>query len=151
MQKQKKLLNMHKKSWKKKWKYVKQGKVKIEKKKCEHKKNLKNENYFVFNGMFNFLRGKPEITHAFSHSYLPFPYFFGHVMHFCKYPWATLIDTYHKFLQTFSSVVAYWQAFENAWPKQMPWKFSSKLNISKLTIDFRVVVIMFKLDPASLT
>jgi hypothetical protein len=35
-------------------------------------------------------------------------------MHFYKSPWATLIDTYHKFLQMFSFVVAYWQAFKNA-------------------------------------
>ncbi len=91
----------------KKRKNVKQSKVRIEKEMCTQK-SLENENYFAFNGMFNFLKGRlKKITHAFSHSYLPFPDFFGHIMHFCKFPWATLVDTYHKFLQTFSFVVAY--------------------------------------------
>jgi hypothetical protein len=51
--------------------------------------------------------------------------------------------THHKSLQKNSSIVEYWQALKNAWPKQMLWKLSSKPNISQLIIDFTVVVIMF--------
>jgi len=97
------------------------------KKKCEQKKN-----YLVFIGVFNFLGGTFEITHAFSNSCLPFLDFFGHIIHFCKSPCAILIGTYCNFSQTFSSIIVYWQALENAWPKQMPWKLSSKTTYHKL-------------------
>jgi hypothetical protein len=45
----------------------------------------------------------------------------------------------------------YWQALENAWPKQLPWKLFVKHKTSQFTIDFKVVIIVFKLDPSSLT
>jgi len=35
-------------------------------------------------------------------------------MHLCKSPCATLIGTYHKSLQTFSFILSYWEALENA-------------------------------------
>jgi hypothetical protein len=38
-------------------------------------------------------------------------------MHFYKFIWIDLIDTYRKSLQTFSFIVTYWQALENACPK----------------------------------
>jgi hypothetical protein len=70
--------------------------------------------YLVFIGVFNFLWGILELTHAFSHYSLPFLDFFGQVMHFYKSLWAILIDTYCKSLQMFSFVVVYWQALKNA-------------------------------------
>jgi hypothetical protein len=42
----------------------------------------------------------------------PLPNFFGQVMFFCKYVWVDSINTYFKFLQTLSLVVAYWHTLE---------------------------------------
>jgi hypothetical protein len=81
----------------------------------------------------------------------PFLDFFGQVMHFCKSASTNLIDTYRKSLQTFSFIVAYQQPLENACPTQVPWKLSSKPNISHLTIDFRAVITMIKFNPSSST
>ncbi len=52
-------------------------------------------------------------------SHMPFPIF---VYPFQKNlsSYANLINTYHKSLQFFSCVVAYWQTLENVCPKQMP-------------------------------
>jgi hypothetical protein len=86
-----------------------------------HIKKFKNlKIYLVFIRIFNFQMGSIEFTHAFSHSCLPFPKKFGQVMNFYKSLYANLIDTYCKFLQTFSSIVTYWQTLENACLKQMP-------------------------------
>jgi len=76
-------------------------------------KNMNTKkNCLVFIGVFNFLLGGHESTHAFSHSCLPLPNFFGQVMHFCKSPWLVLIETYCKYLQTFPSIVTYWHALK---------------------------------------
>jgi hypothetical protein len=62
--------------------------------------------------MFSFLGFKPTSMQALFHFLQPLPNFFGQVMHFYKFAWVDLIDTYFKFLQTLSSVVAYWHALE---------------------------------------
>jgi hypothetical protein len=59
--------------------------------KLKKKSKQKND---IFTRVFNFLGGRPKLGHAFSHSCLPFPNFFGQVMHFCKSPSIVLIDTY---------------------------------------------------------
>ncbi len=87
------------------------------------KKSKKLKICLIFIKVFNFWGGKPKFTHVFSHFCLPFPYFFGQVMHFCKFRWIDLIHTYHKSLPKNSSIVAYWQALENDYPKQVPWNF----------------------------
>jgi hypothetical protein len=71
---------------------VKLCKVKIEKN-VNTKKSRKMKFYNVFTRVFNFLKGRPEFTHVFSHSCLPFIDFFGQLMHFWKSLWAVLIDT----------------------------------------------------------
>lgn len=40
-------------------------------------------------------------------------------------------------------MVAYWQALENVWPKQVPWKLSSTPKTSQSTINFSVAIIAF--------
>jgi hypothetical protein len=91
---------MHNKNFKKNDKHVILCKVRIEKK-CEHKKSRKIK-IALFSLECSIFWGKLEFTHAFSHSSQPFPKKFSQVMHFCKSPWATLIDdTYYKSLQTF--------------------------------------------------
>jgi len=99
---------MHSKNLNKSKKNVRLCKVRIEKN-CEKKK--KN---FVFIGLVNFLGGTFEVTHAFSHSCLPFLNVFDHIMHFCESSCATLIGTYRNSLQIFFSIITYWQALENA-------------------------------------
>ncbi len=122
---------MHNKCLNKSEKNVRLCKVRIEKKMWT-KKNSKKKKLPCVHWSVQFPWGTFEITHAFSNSCLPFLDFFGHMMHFCKSPCATLIGTYCNFLQTFFSIILYWQALENAWPKQMPWKLSSKTTYHKL-------------------
>jgi hypothetical protein len=53
----------------------------------EFLKNIVKINRYIFLiRVFNFLKGRLELTHAFSHSYLSFLDFFDQVMHFCKSP-----------------------------------------------------------------
>jgi hypothetical protein len=70
------------------------------------------------------------------HSCLPFPNFFSQVMHFNKLDYVVLTNTYFKPLQTFSLAEAYYQAVENAWPKQLSQKLSTELEISQLITYF---------------
>ncbi len=63
--------------------------------------------YLVFIVIFNFLGAKPNSTHALFHYCQPLPDLLGHVIHFCKYPCAILIQTYVKSLQKNSSIIAY--------------------------------------------
>ncbi len=44
-------------------------------------------------------------------------------------------------------MVAYWQALENAWPKQVPWKLSSTPKTSQFTTNFCVAIIAFNYTP----
>jgi hypothetical protein len=46
----------------------------------------KKKGYLVFTKIFNFLGGRSELTHAFFHSFPPFPDFLGQAMHFYKSP-----------------------------------------------------------------
>ncbi len=85
------------------------------------------------------------------HSYQPLSNFFGEVMYFCKYTWVNLMEIYLRSLQTFSSLVAYWQVLEKTYPKHIPWKLSSKLKASHLTTNLKTLVIVFKLEPSYLT
>ncbi len=101
--------------------------------------------------MFSFLGLKLASMQALFHSWWLFLNFFGQVIHFCKFARVDLINTYFKFLQTLSSVVAYWHTLEKTWPKQVPWKLSSKPKVSHLTTDFKVVVNVFKFEPSSFT
>ncbi len=78
------------------------------------KQSAKIKVYLVFIGIFNFLGGKLKLTHALFHSCLPFLDFLGQIVHLYKYLWLTLVYTYFKPLQTFSFVVTYWHALENA-------------------------------------
>ncbi len=58
------------------------------------KKNKGMENCYVphFMKVFN-LRGlKLESTHTFSHACFPLSDFFKHVIHFCTFAWAVLIE-----------------------------------------------------------
>jgi hypothetical protein len=55
---------------------------------------------------------KPTSMQVLFHFLQLLPNFFGQVMHFYKSTWSNIIDTYFKFLQTFSSIVAYWHALE---------------------------------------
>ncbi len=75
----------------------------------------------------------------------------GWVIHFCKHVWVALINTYFRFLHTFSLIVAYWQALEKSCPKHVPLKLFYKPNVSQLTTKFKVEVITFKLEPSSFT
>jgi len=70
---------------------------------------FENQINLVFIGVFTFLDVKPTSMQILFHSWQLLPNFFGQVMHFCKSIWANLIDTYFKFLQTLSLVVAYWK------------------------------------------
>jgi len=75
------------------------------KKKCEHKKIYKVK-IALFSLECSISFGEDLKSHMpFPIFVYPFPDFFNHVILFCKFPWATLIDTYHKSLQTFSSIV----------------------------------------------
>jgi hypothetical protein len=62
-----------------------------------------------------------------------------------------LMETYLRPLQTFSSLVAYWQALEKTCPNHIPWKLSSKLKASHWTTNLKTLVIVFKLEPSYLT
>jgi hypothetical protein len=106
--------------------------------KCAHKKVLKTKNLPCLHWNIQFSTGKPKFTHAFSHYCLPFLDVFGQIMHSYKSFWVNLINTYGKFLQKFSFVVACRQALENACPKQVHWKLSSKSKISQFIIDLKL-------------
>jgi hypothetical protein len=67
--------------------------------------NLKN--YLVLIGVFIFL-GRILVSKQVNfHSYLSFPNFLGQVMHFYKFIWANLIETYFKLVQIVSSALPY--------------------------------------------
>ncbi len=61
------------------------------------------------------------------------------------------IDTYLRPLQTFSLLVAYWQALEKTCSKHVPWKFPSKPKTSHLTTTLKTLTIVFKFEPSFLT
>ncbi len=86
----------------------------------ELKQYSKLKAYLVFTRMFNVFGQIIVSTQALFHSCLPFLDFLGEIMHFCKYAWIDLMDIYFKFLQFFSSIVPYWDAFEKTWLKQVP-------------------------------
>ncbi len=58
--------------------------------------------YRVLIGVFNFLGFTSTLMQAFIHSHLPFLIFFGHVIHFYKFVWVDLMETYLGLLQTLS-------------------------------------------------
>jgi hypothetical protein len=62
-----------------------------------------------------------------------------------------LMETYLKPLQTFWSLVAYWQALEKTCPNNFTWNLSSKLKASHLTTILKTLVIVFKLERSYLT
>ncbi len=68
---------------------------------------FENKTNLSFIGIFNFLGLKSTSMQSLFHSYQPSSNFFGQVMHFCKYIWVNLMETYLKPLQTFSSLKAY--------------------------------------------
>lgn len=96
------------------------------------KKKLKIIIYFVLIKTFNFLGQIVESIQVLFHSYLHFLDYFCHVLHYCRFNWTTLMDTYLRFLQKNSFVVPYWHVLENAWLGHVPWKLSSKPKISQL-------------------
>ncbi len=51
-----------------------------------------------------------------------------------------LIKIYLRFLHIFSFVVVYWHALEKTWPKQLPYKLSSKPKDSQLITNFNALV-----------
>jgi len=108
---------------------------------------FENKTNLVFIGIFNFLGLKSTSMQSLFHSYQPLSNFFGQVMHFCKYTWVNLMETYLKPLQTFSSLVVYWQALEKTCPNHISWKLSSKLKVSHLRTNLKTLVIVFKLEP----
>jgi hypothetical protein len=61
----------------------------------------------VLMGVFNFQGHNPLSMHALSHSHLPFPDFFVHVMVFCNPTWASFTLTKVSPIETLSSLVAY--------------------------------------------
>lgn len=56
-------------------------------------KSTSFETNLVFIRVFNFLRSKLAFQQATSHSCLPLPNFFVHVMVFCKVDWASFKET----------------------------------------------------------
>ncbi len=72
---------------------------------------LKIKAYLVFPIIFLVLSQITVSTQVLFHSCLPFLDFLGEVMHFCKYAWIDLMDTYFIFFAIFSSIVPYWHAF----------------------------------------
>ncbi len=66
----------------------------------------------VFIRVFGFVGLKLASMQALFHFLQPLSNFFNKVMHFYKSAWVDLIDTYLKFLQTLSSIVAYWHTLE---------------------------------------
>jgi len=61
----------------------------------------------IFIGIFNFLWGRLELTHALFNSCVPFLEFFDQTMNFYKSLWATLVDIYFKPLQKNSYAIIY--------------------------------------------
>ncbi len=88
-----------------------------------HKQNLninyfsKNKNITLSSLEYSISLGEDPNWHMpCFHYYLPF-IDFSNVMHFYKSPWAILIDTYLKPLQTLSSIVASLYVFEKCMTK----------------------------------
>ncbi len=77
-------------------------------------------NKFSFHRNFCFQCHNPLSTHAFSHSNLPFPNFFVHVIIFYKLNWNFFSLTCFKPTTTLSPFVPYWHALDMTWPKQEP-------------------------------
>jgi hypothetical protein len=62
------------------------------------KKNVVKKMITLFSLEYSISLGEDLLAHAFSHSFLPISHFFGQIMHFCKSPWAALIDKFLKLL-----------------------------------------------------
>ncbi len=66
----------------------------------------------IFIKVFSFVGFKLASIQSLFHFLQPLLDFFNQVMHFYKSTLVDLIDTYLKFLQTLSLVVAYWHTLE---------------------------------------
>jgi hypothetical protein len=62
--------------------------------------------YLVLPGVFNFWGSRLAIMQAFIHSCILFLDFLGHVIHFCKFAWVDLMETYFKLLEIIYSTDA---------------------------------------------
>ncbi len=74
----------------------------------------------VLIGIFNFQGCNPLSMHAFSHSNLPSPNFFVHVMVFYNPTWASFTFIKISPIETLSSSIVYWWALDMTCPKQVP-------------------------------
>jgi len=102
---------------------------------CKTKKQF----CFVLTKVFSFLSLIFASTQALIYYCVSFLDFLANVIHFCKYIFTDLMETYFTFLHTFSFVMPYWHALEKTWPKQVPWKLSYELKISQLTTNFNAL------------
>ncbi len=105
----------------------------------------------ILTRVFNFWSHIPLSMHALSHSNLPFPNFFGHVMVFCNLAWASF--TFIKVTPTkiLSSSIAYWQTLNMTCPKQVPLYTHNIFKGSISIIDYNAITINPKLLPSSFT
>lgn len=69
--------------------------------------------HLTSNRIFNFWRQMFKYKHALFHSCFPYLDFLIQMIHLCKSNFIYLIEINWRFLETFSSIVAYWHALEN--------------------------------------
>jgi hypothetical protein len=72
-------------------------------------------------------------------------------MHFCKEDYITFMDAKGKLVDIFSSVITYWQTFDNACLKQVPLIGSNKPKLLHDTIEVKALAHVCKLDSSPLT